>query len=51
MNLKTNDISFESPKIEHLDSGNWAWQQPKGGHALLTEKASLPLKLVWSLSK
>ena len=28
---------------------NWVWQHPGGGHAPLTEKALLLLKLVWSL--
>ena len=28
---------------------NWAWHHPEGGHASLTEKALLLLKLVWSL--
>ena len=27
----------------------WAWHHPGGGHAPLTEKALLLLKLVWSL--
>ena len=50
--LEKNVISFESPKIEDLDSGKKfgvtirrAWSRP------LTEKASLPLKLVGGLSK
>ena len=42
-NPETNDTSFESPKIEHLDLGKIL--------GVATEKASLTLKLVWSLSQ
>ena len=51
MNLETNDTSFESCNIGHLESvKNWAWHHPEGGHAPLTEKALLLLELVWNLS-
>ena len=31
-----------------ISKKNWAWHHPEGGHAPLTEKALLLLKLVWS---
>ena len=52
MNLETNDTSFESPYIGHLESAkNWAWHDPEDGHTPLTEKALLLLELFWSLSQ
>ena len=51
MNLEINDTSFESPYVGRLESANkkWAWYHREGGHAPLTEKALLLIKLVWSL--
>ena len=49
-NFKTYDTSIESTNKGLLDSRKkWAWHHPGGGHAPLTEKALLLLKLVWSL--
>ena len=48
--FKTNYTSIESTNKELLiHKRNWVWHHPGGGHAPLTEKAVLLLKLVWSL--
>ena len=43
--LKALIISFQN-QVRYL-----AWHHSEGSHALLTEKAPLPVKLVWSVSQ
>ena len=48
--LKRMIHQFKSPiKSSLIHKRNRAWHNPRGGHAPLTEKALLLLKLVWSL--